>query len=57
MSDDFRPFWLLTGVLILYGGIVLLYIPAIITGGLLALGLGSWLGIDYYKVFRELRKK
>jgi uncharacterized membrane protein YdjX (TVP38/TMEM64 family) len=58
MVDDFRPmFLLLSGFTIYAGSAIVFNIPAIIIGGLGVLGFGIWLGIDFYKTFKENKKK
>jgi hypothetical protein len=57
MVDDFRPMWFLIGAISLILGIKVRYLLAIIFGGLLVLIFGIWLGIDYYKTFKENKKK
>ena len=55
MVDDFRGFFLFIGVIILILGIMYNSLPLIIPGSLITLGLGIWLGIDFYKAFKERR--
>jgi hypothetical protein len=56
MKDDVRGGILFLGIIILIVGIDIKYLLAIIGGGLITLAIGIWLGIDYYKVFRSVKK-